>query len=398
MYATAVLWLTSAVVVLPSPTSLGEALTSLQGGDLVLVHHPQTIPLMKTVIAIRVMVSVEKVRAALGVPSTFQAAIPTFRRIEILPPATKLGNLEVAWELEIPLWNLKGQLRWNPTVDGVELVLHHGDLAPGKFRISAFGESAHSTIMVLESIANVKDANWMVRRIVRRLSLGEPAIAVAASYVLLKALALYLEQGRCQRSIASMSPASLTSLNSRVLVHSAHKLIHGKTMVATVVHRQDGRLNRVEAVFPLATTPEKIAKQTPTIAMFRALPGWKDTIIETDQLSECRDPRAQCFVVDSHLPFFDMDTTWKVWGPPFRARAISDTLSGAVMAWDVVPDGRGALLFLSQSLGLHQSGYVARKLIAGEPLLEQGLALARILVDVVSLAQMLDEPQVTPSH
>jgi hypothetical protein len=391
MYAAAALWLTSTVAVFTTPTSIGDALTSLPGGDLVFVQNLQTTKLAKTVVAIRVMAPVDQVRALLSVPATFQAAIPTFRRIEVVQSTTNESEKELAWELEIPLWNLHGQLRWRAHPEGVELTLHQGDLAPGQFRISAHGESTNRTLLLLESTANVKDANWMVKRIVRRLPLGESAIATAASYVLLKALALYLEHGRYHRSNATMAPASLTSLNTPALARYAPTLVHGKTMVAVVLNRTDGRLNRVEAAFPIATKPEKIEAQIPTIAMFRALPGWKETIPEKNKLSECRDPQAHCYVVDSSLPFFDMDAIWKVWGYWFRARAIAETLSGAVMALDAIPHGSGAFLLLSQSMGLHKSGYVARKLIAGEPLLEQGLALARILVDTVSLAQALDE-------
>lgn len=391
MLAVAAFWLTSAAAVLASPTSIGNTLSDFQGGDFVLVQDPQTIQSVGTLAALRVRAPVNLVRALLCVPATFQAAIPTFRRIEVLPSPANRGGIDLAWELEIPLWNLKGQLHLQPRSEGVELTLTQGDLAPGRFRISAYAEGSDRTLMVLESAANVKDANWMVKRIVRRLPLAEPAIATAASYVLLKALALYFDHGRYHRSTAAMDPAPLASLRSPALARRASAWMHGKTMVAVVHNRLDGRLERVEAAFPLASKLEKIEQHIPTIAMFRAFPGWKETTFERNKLSMCRDPKAQCYVVDSSLPFFDMDATWKVWGSLFRAQAIAENLTGAVMALDALPFGQGTLLLLSQSMGLHKTGYVARRLIAGEPLLEQGLALARIFVDTVSLAQALDE-------
>jgi hypothetical protein len=63
------------------------------------------------------------------------------------------------------------------------------------------------------------------------------------------------------------------------------------------------------------------------------------------------------------------------------------------MAIDVLPakpSGRSTLV-LSQHPRLDMAGDVARKLIAAEPFLEHGLALALTLVEAVSLGPALEK-------
>lgn len=60
------------------------------------------------------------------------------------------------------------------------------------------------------------------------------------------------------------------------------------------------------------------------------------------------------------------------------------------MSLDLLPSGTGTAAVLSLYPRLEKAGYVPRKSIASEPLLEHGLSLGLAVVDVVSLVRALD--------
>jgi hypothetical protein len=391
MSAALVLALTVAANALAAPAPLSRALDDLPGGELILVSDPLGKKPVRVLVAGRVAAPVAKVRAALGVVDTYPAAVPNFRKVEVFRPSA--GAPDVAWELEIPLWNLSGRLRVHPRSDGVDLDLHEGDLSPGRFSLTAHAESPARTLLLLEAYANVKDANWAVRRITSRSPLGEPAILVAAAYVLHRALAILFEHGRPVRPQGAMAVAPMAALPGPKLAFLARDLAEaapGKVLTLWVRNRRDGRLSFVAGAFPSRATVAQVAARAATVRAFQSVLGWKDTTVEDGSLPECQDPGAKCLVVDSGLPFFDLDATWKLWGGQFRAKAVDETLKGAVMALDAIPHGTGSMIALSQSMGLHRSGYFPRKLIAAEPLLEQGLAVALVLADLVCFAKAVE--------
>ena len=95
--------------------------------------------------------------------------------------------------------------------------------------------------------------------------------------------------------------------------------------------------------------------------------------------------------VDSSLPFVDFDSIWSVSPQPrFRAAARGGDWQGAVMGWDLVPGpapADGCLAVFSTHPRVERTGYLPRKLIEAEPLLEHGLALGLAYVNALSLLQ-----------
>jgi hypothetical protein len=359
---------------------------------LVLVTDPLGARPVRAQVAGRVKAPVATVRAALSSVATYKSAVPSFRKVDVLStPSTPTGDRQdVAWELEVPMWNLEGRLQLHPRSDGVDLVLYQGDLSPGRFAITAHPDSDTRTLLLIEAHANVKDANYVVRKITSRSPLGEPAILVAAAYVLHQALTIQLEKGRPDRPTTAMATAPLPDLLGQNLAVAAQAFSSEKTLAIWVRNRPDGRLSFVSGAFPSKATVAQVSARAPTVATFKTVLGWKDTTPEKGKLPECRDATATCLVVDSNLPFFDLDATWKLWGGQFRAKAVDENLKGAAMALDAIPHGSGSMIALSQSMGLHKSGFFARKLIAAEPLLEQGLAIALVLADTLSFATAVE--------
>jgi hypothetical protein len=82
-----------------------------------------------------------------------------------------------------------------------------------------------------------------------------------------------------------------------------------------------------------------------------------------------------------------------------RATAVEGDTRGAVFAWEVWPgDGpNSALAVFSMHPRLDAAGFVERKLIAAEPLLEHALALALSYVDAAATADDLARRPARPA-
>ena len=124
---------------------------------------------MRVLLATRVAAPVEKLRRVLTDAGSYGKAMPAFRRVEVVSRSERAGAataMEVAWELEVPLWNLKGKLWLRPRSDGVDLEIFEGDFAPGLFHLTARGERAgklQRSLLVIEGFANLRDASMATR-------------------------------------------------------------------------------------------------------------------------------------------------------------------------------------------------------------------------------------------
>jgi hypothetical protein len=384
---------------LATPESVSAVLDRLGDADVVVVNDPQGTRPVRVLAATRVSVPAEKVRRLLAEPASYASAMPSFRRVEVVSRhehGRGVVDLEIAWELEVPLWNLEGKLWLRPRPDGVDLELEQGDFAPGLFHITARDEKPGRTVLAIEGFANVRDANWATRRLARRSALAEPAISVAAAYVLLKALALQAERGMYARPSAALTAPDPSAFDGVPVGLAADIFADPGKVLAAVRSRNDGRLLRVEVAVHTAASAATASDRSNRPEVFRALPGWRKVTpvggkAGESRVDECKDGRAQCWEVDTNLPFFSLDGIWKIWPRPWRARAVDGDGRGAVMAIDILP-GKipdRAVVVLSQHPRIDKAGYVARKLIAAEPLLEHGLTLALTLVDAVALGSAL---------
>ena len=87
----------------------------------------------------------------------------------------------------------------------------------------------------------------------------------------------------------------------------------------------------------------------------------------------------------------------------FTATVADGATRGAMFAWDVAPGraghgvGNRSVAVLSLYPRLETSGYVPRKFIAAEPLLEHGMSLALGYADAMSMARALHQVTVMPA-
>ena len=248
------------------------------------------------------------------------------------------------------------------------------------------------SVLIIDGHANLGEANWAIRKLVHRSLLVEPAMTVAAAYVMLKALAGLAERGSPARSKAGMTAVDASSLDGAAAGRAAKALTAQPKVLAAVRSRADGRLARVEVAVPLGAAPEDASGKSLHPESFRELPGWKKVTPSGVCFEECKEPAATCWTVETNFPFFTLGGTWRLSPQPWRARMVAGETKGAVLGLDFVPGqtrGRSTLV-VSQHPRLDQAGYFPRKLIAAEPLLEHGMALALTIVEAVSLAPALE--------
>jgi hypothetical protein len=136
---TFLLWLAAAPN-LASAEDVSAALHQLGDADLVLLNDPAGARPVRVLLATRVAASAEDVCTVMTDPSAYGKAMPSFRRVDVVAKHERepgIADLEVAWELEVPLRNLSGKLWLRPQENGVDLQLAEGDFAPGLFHLSA---------------------------------------------------------------------------------------------------------------------------------------------------------------------------------------------------------------------------------------------------------------------
>jgi len=378
-------------------TAIEAALAALHGADLAVVDAPVAGREPSAVVATRVAAPWAALAAVLTTPSAYREAVPALVRVQVVEQR-RTGGVQsqlIEWELEIPLFNLKGKAWIRPRIDGVDLDLVEGNLAPGKVAFTWITDKdGAGTILALESQVNVRAAGWLFRQVVSRSPYGAGAMNLTAAYVLLRAAAeraVHPADARARRPQSAPLPPALPALVADAPVLGAGPALAPflrRGAVAAVRRSASGRLVAATVAAPFAAAAGSLLQLLARSEAWSAFPGWH-TIqpIAGDRME-----------VEDNLPLVDFDATWQLHrdrAAGFSAVASDGAIRGALFGWDVYPGAAGAA---SRSVGvlslyprLEASGYVPRKFIAAEPLLEHGMALALAYVDAMSMAARLQE-------
>ena len=379
-----------------SPLAFAAALTD--DTDVVLfpaARRPAPRPVVT--VATRVHGSPSAVGAVLLDPARYRAALPSLIRADVVsrrPASTAAAPPDrlLAWELEIPLFNLKGKAWLIRQGDAVELALGEGAFAPGHVRFRVAPDGARGTILVTEAQVDARSANWIFRRVARHDPWSEAAMTASAAYVVARAVALEVAAPHGAHGPARpdgpIAAPSASTLDATALASSPFAPLRAAGVVATVRRAPRGRLSYVSVAVPIASAPAPVATRVNAPASWTAFPGWKSV---TPLPSP--PPHHQLIAVEDNVAFVDLDATWDVaYAPAARATVIDGATRGAVLGWQTFPDPNragAAIAVLSVHPRLDASGYVARKMIAAEPLMEQALALALTYADAAALADRL---------
>lgn len=322
--------------------------------------------------------------------ASYTSAVPSFKRADTLRALTRKGVVEreVDWELEIPLWNLQGKLWLKSFVGAVQLRLTEGAFAPGEFLWRWSQPTAAPMTVTLHGIANTRDANWGTRLVAKRSHLAVPAMTVAAAYTMLQGMtAVIAKNGPSLRwPSATMQPAAMVSFAKQLIEARSRLAFDGP--VGVVIRRPDGRLDHVEIAASVARPPASLLAKLADPQSWRALPGWKQiTAKPAPNGGTTLGTDAQRWAVDATFPFFDFDATWDIQtSSALHATASDGDAKGAAWSWHAVPAGAaGSAAVFALYPRVERLGYMPRKFIDKEPLLESGLALSLAYVDAVSL-------------
>jgi hypothetical protein len=321
------------------------------------------------------------VLGVLSEPSRYRAMLPSLIRSETT--GQRGAARVVAWELEVPLFNLSGTLEVRPRAGGVELALIEGDLAPGRVAFEAAPRADGCTTVTVDARLDVRRSSWFLRHVMARSEYGQPAALAAAVWTALRAAALRAEHAGDATAFRPTAPPLWPAPgfpDGRILLKPPLVALAARGAAAVVRSGASGRLAGVSVGVPAREAPAALAARLGDPRSWRSFPGWKEV-----KAAPPGAGAARTVAVEDSIPFVDLDATWQ-WHPaaPGTWVAVAGAARGAWFGWTIGPRDGGAQAVLTLAPRLEQTGSIPRKFIAAEPLLEHGLTLALAFVDAVS--------------
>ena len=369
--------------------ALSAALPADGATDLVVIAQPSAPDAPRAWGVTRVAASPAAIKDVLLDPAHYRALIPALIKSK-LDWSNRTAPI-VDWELEVPLFNLSGRMALYNRPDGVTIELFEGDFAPGRLSFTVAPDARGGATLVVDAVLDVKRSSWLLRRIIKRSPVGEPAALTAATYVALRAVALRAEHpsasGAWRPRAPSTAPASWLP-EPWPLAGDPLAPLRARGVVALVARAPAEHLAGVAAAVALEAPAQAIAATLRAPTSWRAFPGW-----ETIKVSP--GPNGPGADVKDNLPLVDFDASWTAQpGSAARWVATAGATRGARLGWDVYPSGAaGSIAALTLHPRLETTGSIARRFIAAEPLLEEGLSLALAFVDVAGIKASLVTPR-----
>lgn len=371
----------------PSPSQAADAMVAFPSGAVLVAFDPAGAN--QVWMASTLAAPTDTWARRLTEPTLYSQAVPSFEKADVRETRRRglFVDQRVEWELEIPLWNLGGELWIKPFDNAVQLRLTRDAFSPGNFLWRWAGTEKQSTL-TLEGTANARDANWGTRQLAKRNPLAEAAMTVAAAYTMFSGMmALAVPDTATRWPQAAMEPGDNVSYAQRLV--QARRLLKVPGPLGIVVRQPNGRLDHVEIALPAGRPASSLIALLADPLRWRALPGWKRISASTPVAAKAPQarPYAQRWMVDATFPFLDFDAQWDVSvAHTVNAVAVEGDAKGALWSWHVIAaDPHNSVAVFSSYPRIDRLGYMPRKFIEKEPLLEQGLALALAYVNAASL-------------
>lgn len=365
-----------------APADLVAALDALRPGtDVVAFDLPATPGAPHVRAATIACAPPATVLGVLNDPARFRALLPSLVRSDEI--ARRGDARVVAWELEVPLFNLSGKMELRPLPGGVELALVEGDFAPGRVAFEVAPRANACTTVTVDARMDVKRGSWFLRKVIARSPWGEPAALAAAAWTALRATALRAEHAREATAVRPVAPHLWPAPgvpDGRALARPPLARLAARGAVAAVASAETGRLMGVSVAVPVAPPAAGLTARLASPTSWRAFPGWQ----HVRPMPPVGGAPATVVVEDS-IPFVDLDATWQpATSTPLTWKAVDGAARGAWFGWQLLDGPTGAQAALTLAPRLELMGSIPRRLIAAEPLLEHGLSLALTFVDAVS--------------
>ena len=374
--------------------ALTAALPADGSADLVVIDQPAPAHAPRVRAAAPVAAPPAAVKAVLLDPAHYRKIIPGLVRSEFTRAAD--GAVTVAWELEVPLFNLSGRLALREHPTGVEMTLLEGDLAPGRFTFSLASRPGGGTALMVDAQVDIANSTWLLRRIMARSPVGEPAALAAGAYVALRAVALRAErtgEPKAWRPTAPMAPPPVWQPRARLLATPAVSSLRALGPVGLVARTETGRLAGVALVIAIARPIGTVTGRLHDPQSWYGFPGW-------NRVRPLPGPYGDGAEIEDSLPLVEFDATWTAEpGPLPRWTATAGASRGARLGWEIFPAATSgttdAVLLIHPRL--ETTGRLSRRAIASEPLLEHGTALALAFANATGMKAALEaEPTAAP--
>jgi hypothetical protein len=359
--------------------ALCAALPADGATDLVVIAQPSAPDAPRAWGATRVAASPAAIKDVLLDPAHYRALIPALIKSQL--ERSNGSTPIVDWELEIPLFNLSGRMALHNRPDGVTIELFEGDFAPGRLSFTVAPDPRGGATLVVDAMLDVKRSSWLLRRIIKRSPVGEPAVLTAATYVALRAVALRAEHPKDGDAWRPHAPAAAPRSwlpDPRPLAGDLLASLRVRGVVALVARAPAEHLAGVAAAVTLNAPGPAVEARLRDPRSWLAFPGLAKVRIRPG-------PNGPGADVEDDLPLVDCDATWTAEpGPAPRWVASAGATRGAHLGWDIYP-GASTIAALTLYPRIEATGSIARRFIAAEPLLEEGLSLALAFVDVAAI-------------
>ena len=383
----------------PAPSALSKpdisaliaaALPADGTADVVLVDWPATPGAPHVRAATIVGAAPAAIKSVLLDAANYRKIVPSLIRADV--SRTPAGLPSVEWEVEVPLFNLEGTLVIRERPDGAEIELVDGDFSPGKLTFTATPRPAGGSLVVIDAKLDIRNAGWLIRRLVKLSPAGEPAALMAAAYVTMRAVGLRAENaaGGARRPVAVPAPPPVWAPSARALADDKLAALRAHGAVALIGRTWSQRLAGVAVVTTLGVPAANALGRLRDPESWHAFPGWRT-------IKPRLGPNGIGAEVEDNLPFVDLEATWAAEpGNPLRWTATDGVITGARLGWEIYPidprtnAGAQSLMALMMYPRLETTGRLARKAIASEPLLEHGLAAAVAFADLTAMKTALE--------
>jgi len=323
--------------------------------------------------------------------ANFRKIVPALIRADV--SRTSAGLPSVGWEVEVPLFNLTGTLVIHERPDGAEVELVDGDFSPGRLIFKATPRPTGGSTLFIDAQLDIRNAGWLIRKLVKLSPAGEPAALAAASYVTMRAVALRAENagsGGARRPAAIPAPPPAWAPSPRALADDKLAALRTHGAVALVARTWSQRLAGVAVATTLGVPAPNALGRLRDPQSWHAFPGWST-------IKPRVGPHGVGAEVEDSLPFVDLEATWSAEpGTSPRWTATDGVTTGARLGWEVYPidpranAGAPTVMALMMYPRLETTGRLARKAIASEPLLEHGLAVAVAFADLTAMKTALE--------
>jgi hypothetical protein len=369
---------------------LADALDAAGGGDVMAFELPAAPGAARVRGATRVRAPAATVTAVLMDAARFGVLLPSLARHD---EVGRRGDARVvAWELEIPLFNLEGTLELRPRANGVELALIDGDLAPGRVVFEATPRADGGATLTVDARLDVRKSSWFLRKVMARSPWGEPAAVSAAIYAALRATALRAEHARDAATFRPTAPLVAPTPgvpDARALFGPPLARLVARGAAAIVTSAPGGRLAGVAVGVPAREGRATLGARLADPRGWTAFPGW--VVVRPMPPKGGVPPTV---VVEDSIPFVELDATWTALpGRPRAWTAIAGAPQGAWFGWQLGErDDAAPVVALTAQPRLDRTGSIPRRFIGAEPLLEHGLSLALTFVNALSATHAGGKP------